>query len=44
MIENNYLLEHTSINYAWAADDLKARTEAFGFPVFRGDGAILCRL
>ncbi|GIR71199.1 MAG: hypothetical protein CM15mP74_24500 [Halieaceae bacterium] len=39
MIENNYYSEHTSINYAVGCDDLKARTEAFGFPVFVADGA-----
>ena len=39
VIENNYYSEHTSINYAVGCDDLKARTEAFGFPVFVADGA-----
>ena len=39
VIENNYYSEHTSINYAVGCDDLKARTEAFGFPVFIADGA-----
>lgn len=38
VIENNYYSEHTSINYAVGCDDLKARTEAFGFPVFVADG------
>ena len=39
VIENNYYSEHTSIRYAVGCDDLKARTEAFGFPVFVADGA-----
>jgi pyruvate dehydrogenase E1 component alpha subunit len=39
VIENNYYSEHTSINYAVGCDDLKARTEAFGFPVFVADGS-----
>ncbi|MEH6581146.1 MAG: thiamine pyrophosphate-dependent dehydrogenase E1 component subunit alpha [Halioglobus sp.] len=39
VIENNYYSEHTSIKYAVGCDDLKARTEAFGFPVFVADGA-----
>ena len=39
VIENNYFSEHTSINYAVGCDDLKARTEAFGFPVFVANGA-----
>lgn len=39
VIENNYYSEHTSINYAVGCDDLKARTEGFGFPVFVADGA-----
>lgn len=39
VIENNYYSEHTSINYAVGTDDLKARTEAFGFPVFVADGS-----
>ena len=39
VIENNYYSEHTSINYAVGCDDLKARTEAFGFPVYVADGA-----
>lgn len=39
VIENNYYSEHTSISYAVGCDDLKARTEAFGFPVFVADGA-----
>jgi TPP-dependent pyruvate/acetoin dehydrogenase alpha subunit len=38
VIENNYYSEHTSINYAVGCDDLKARTESFGFPVFVADG------
>jgi TPP-dependent pyruvate/acetoin dehydrogenase alpha subunit len=39
VIENNYYSEHTNINYAVGCDDLKARTEAFGFPVFVADGS-----
>lgn len=39
VIENNYFSEHTSINYAVGCDDLKARTEGFGFPVFVADGS-----
>jgi pyruvate dehydrogenase E1 component alpha subunit len=39
VIENNYYSEHTSINYAVGTRDLKARTEAFGFPVFVADGS-----
>ena len=39
VIENNYYSEHTSINYAVGCNDLKARTEAFGFPVFVADGS-----
>lgn len=39
VIENNYYSEHTNIEYAVGCDDLKARTEAFGFPVFVADGA-----
>jgi pyruvate dehydrogenase E1 component alpha subunit len=39
VIENNYYSEHTSINYAVGCKDLKARTEAFGFPVFVADGS-----
>ncbi len=38
VIENNYYSEHTSINYAVGCDDLKARTEGFGFPVFVANG------
>lgn len=39
VIENNYYSEHTSINYAVGTDDLKGRTEGFGFPVFVADGS-----
>ena len=39
VIENNYYSEHTSINYAVGCNDLKARTEGFGFPVFVADGS-----
>ena len=39
VIENNYYSEHTAIDYAVGCDDLKARTEAFGFPVFVADGS-----
>ena len=39
VIENNYYSEHTHIDYSVGCDDLKARTEAFGFPVFVADGA-----
>ncbi len=39
VIENNYYSEHTNIDYAVGCDDLKARTEGFGFPVFVADGA-----
>jgi len=39
VIENNYYSEHTNISYAVGCDDLKARTEGFGFPVFVADGA-----
>jgi TPP-dependent pyruvate/acetoin dehydrogenase alpha subunit len=39
VIENNYYSEHTNINYAVGCDDLKARTEGFGFPVFVADGS-----
>jgi pyruvate dehydrogenase E1 component alpha subunit len=39
VIENNFYSEHTSINYAVGTKDLKARTEAFGFPVFVADGS-----
>jgi len=39
VIENNYYSEHTHISYAVGCNDLKARTEAFGFPVFVADGA-----
>ena len=39
VIENNYYSEHTNISYAVGCDDLKARTESFGFPVFEADGA-----
>ncbi len=39
VIENNYYSEHTNISYAVGCDDLKARTEAFGFPVFVANGA-----
>ena len=39
VIENNYYSEHTNISYAVGCDDLKARTEAFGFPVFVADGS-----
>ena len=39
VIENNYYSEHTNIEYAVGCDDLKARTESFGFPVFVADGA-----
>ena len=39
VIENNYYSEHTSIGYAVGCDNLKARTEGFGFPVFVADGA-----
>jgi TPP-dependent pyruvate/acetoin dehydrogenase alpha subunit len=38
VIENNFYSEHTSINYAVGCDDLKARTEGFGFPVFVAKG------
>jgi len=38
VIENNYYSEHTSINYAVGCDDLKARTESFGLPVFVARG------
>ena len=38
VIENNYYSEHTNISYAVGCDDLKARTEAFGFPVFVANG------
>ena len=33
VIENNYYSEHTNISYAVGCDDLKARTEGFGFDV-----------
>lgn len=39
VIENNYYSEHTNIDYAVGCDDLKARTEGFGFPVFVADGS-----
>ena len=39
VIENNYYSEHTNIEYAVGCDDLKTRTEGFGFPVFVADGA-----
>ncbi|QFU75055.1 thiamine pyrophosphate-dependent dehydrogenase E1 component subunit alpha [Halioglobus maricola] len=39
VIENNYYSEHTNIEYAVGCDDLKARTESFGFPVFVADGS-----
>ena len=39
VVENNYYSEHTSVNYAVGCDDLKARTEGFGFPVFVADGS-----
>ena len=39
VIENNYYSEHTNIGYAVGCDDLKARTEAFGFPVFVADAS-----
>lgn len=39
VIENNFYSEHTSINYAVGTDDLKGRTEGFGFPVFVADGS-----
>ncbi|MEM1114394.1 MAG: thiamine pyrophosphate-dependent dehydrogenase E1 component subunit alpha [Pseudomonadota bacterium] len=39
VIENNYYSEHTNIEYAVGTDDLKGRTEAFGFPVFVADGS-----
>ncbi|MEM9255918.1 MAG: thiamine pyrophosphate-dependent dehydrogenase E1 component subunit alpha [Pseudomonadota bacterium] len=39
VIENNYYSEHTNIRYAVGCDDLKARTEGFGFPVFVAEGA-----
>ncbi len=39
VIENNYYSEHTNISYAVGCDDLKARTESFGFPVFVADGS-----
>ena len=39
VVENNYYSEHTSISYAVGCDDLKARTEAFGFPVYVADGS-----
>lgn len=39
VIENNYYSEHTNIDYAVGCDDLKARTEGFGFPVYVADGA-----
>lgn len=39
VIENNYYSEHTNISYAVGCDDLKARTEGFGFPVFEADGS-----
>ena len=39
VIENNYYSEHTNIDYAVGTDDLKGRTEAFGFPVFVADGS-----
>ena len=39
VIENNYYSEHTNISYAVGCEDLKARTEAFGFPVFVADGS-----
>jgi pyruvate dehydrogenase E1 component alpha subunit len=39
VIENNFYSEHTSIHYAVGTKDLKARTEAFGFPVFVADGS-----
>ena len=39
VIENNYYSEHTNIEYAVGCDDLKARTEGFGFPVFVADGS-----
>jgi pyruvate dehydrogenase E1 component alpha subunit len=39
VIENNYYSEHTNISYAVGCDDLKARTEGFGFPVFVADGS-----
>jgi acetoin:2,6-dichlorophenolindophenol oxidoreductase subunit alpha len=39
VIENNFYSEHTNISYAVGCDDLKARTEGFGFPVFEADGS-----
>ena len=39
VIENNYYSEHTNISYAVGCDDLKARTEGFGLPVFMADGS-----
>ncbi len=39
VIENNFYSEHTNIEYAVGCDDLKARTEGFGFPVFVADGS-----
>jgi len=39
VIENNFYSEHTGIDYAVGTNDLKARTEAFGFPVFVADGS-----
>ncbi|MFT6286265.1 MAG: pyruvate dehydrogenase E1 component alpha subunit [Alcanivorax sp.] len=39
VIENNYYSEQTGISYAVGTDDLKARTESFGFPVFVADGS-----
>lgn len=39
VIEDNYYGEFTGAGYANGCEDLKARTEGFGFPVFEVDGS-----
>ena len=39
VLENNGYAENTGANYGCGCEDIAARAEAFGFPVFRADGA-----
>ena len=39
VIENNGYAENTGADFGIGCDDVAARTEAFGMPVFRADGA-----
>ena len=39
VLENNGYAENTGADYGAGCEDIAARAEAFGFPVFRADGA-----